>query len=241
MLLTNLPIISQRNIQEQIYSVLVSRIVTQEFAPGTRLSVPDLAAALRVSRTPVKEAINRLALEGLVVIHPRRGTYVARVTADSIRELLEVRMMVEMHAGEMAAGLVTNEDLAEFESLLTEMAAFANGDYYTDYLAFIAVDNRFHLKFFQIVGNSLLMEFYENVLRRVQVVRSYQRAPRAAKEARQTQAEHRAILDAMQARNAEQVRKAIRTHVSNRTQQFIDALERNPVLDEADGGHNLRE
>ena len=217
--------ISHEHINEQIYKLLLSKIVSQEFAPGQRLRVDEVAARLGVSRTPVKDAVNRLAADGLVVVMPRKGTFVADITPEGIHELFDVRLMMELHAAESAIPRATGEDIAELERLFSSMDRFRNDDGYTDYESFLELDTLFHMKLFELAGNAMLTRLYRGINLHVQVVRAYQKAPGAAGEATQTQDEHRAIVAAFKNKNSGALQHALTEHIQKREQQFIRALQ----------------
>lgn len=220
------PTISHQHINEQIYELLLSKIVSQEFTPGQKLqSVEEMALALGVSRTPVKDAVNRLAIEGLLIIVPRKGTFVADVTPEGLKELFDVRLMMEVHAAELAIGRISDEELAKLEQLVSSCQQFVDGDRYTDYESFLALDTDFHRSLFELAGNSLLLKLYEGINLHLQVVRAYQKAPRAATGASETQAEHAAILSALRIRDVKALQSALTVHITNRQAQFIGALE----------------
>src|SRR5579883_1759646 len=92
------------------YATIREGILRRRFLPGERLVPDDLARELGTSRTPVQEALKRLALEGLVEIQPRRGTVVTRVTAKDVAELAEIRLMIEVHAAAAAVQRATRAD-----------------------------------------------------------------------------------------------------------------------------------
>jgi len=220
------PTISHQQINEQIYELLLSKIVAQEFTPGQKLqSVEEIASALGVSRTPVKDAINRLAVEGLLTIVPRKGTFVADVTPEGLKELYDVRLMMELHAAELTIDRITGEDMAKLEQLLLSCRKFVDGDHYTDYEAFLELDTDFHRSLFELAGNSLLLKLYEGINLHLQVVRAYQKAPGVAAGAAATQAEHTAILAALKARDVKALQNALTVHITNREKQLTGALE----------------
>jgi GntR family transcriptional regulator, rspAB operon transcriptional repressor len=220
-----LPVLEHQHINEKIYEVLLSRIVSQQFLPGQRLQVDEIAAALGVSRTPVKDAINRLAVEGLIVVVPRKGTFVVSITPQGIEDLFDVRMMIELHAAELAVARGTDQDISDLERLASSLDRFIDGDRYVDYEAYLELDNEFHARVLHLAGNSLLLKLYRDINLHVQVVRAYQEAPDAVDEALQTHNEHRAILSAFRARDVNEVRAAVTTHVQNRKNKLVRALE----------------
>jgi DNA-binding GntR family transcriptional regulator len=220
------PIISHQQINERIYELLLSKIVTQELTPGQKLqSVEEIASALGVSRTPVKDAVNRLAVEGLLTIIPRKGTFVTDVTPEGIEELFDVRLMMELHAAALALERITDEEIEKLSQLLLSCQKLVDGDRYMDYEAFLDLDTDFHLSLFQSAGNSLLLKLYEGINLHLQVVRAYQKAPGAAAGAAATQAEHNAILSALRGRDVGALQDALTAHITNRRAQFTRALE----------------
>jgi DNA-binding GntR family transcriptional regulator len=102
-------------------------ILSGEFASGTRLGEAELATRLSVSRTPIREALSRLAAEGLVELQPHRGARVATWTTGQLREIFELRLLLEPAAVRMAVPKLTGEQLDELEDLATEMITRAAG------------------------------------------------------------------------------------------------------------------
>jgi DNA-binding GntR family transcriptional regulator len=219
-----LPALEYQHINERTYELLLARIVSQEFAPGQRLQVDEIATALGVSRTPVNYALTRLALEGLVLVQPRKGTFVADVTAEGIEDLFDVRLMIELHAAELAVTRATDSDIAEMEELVTSLEGFVDGDHYNDYETFLDLDSEFHVRILRMAGNALLLKLYRDINLHVQVVRAYQKAPGAATGASESHAEHAAIVAALKARDLGSLRQAVTVHIQNREKQFTLAL-----------------
>ena len=105
------------------YDAILEGILRRRFLPGDRLAPDDLARELGVSRTPVQDALKRLALEGLVQIQPRRGTVVTRVTARDFAEFIDVRLMIELRAAPTAVERATAANLAAIETLVDRLRA----------------------------------------------------------------------------------------------------------------------
>src|SRR4051794_34794287 len=101
-----------RSLQQQIHDQLLGRILRGELEPGERISPPEVAAALGVSITPVRDAVNQMAAEGLVTVTPRRGTVVSPVSIRDIEGLYEIRLMIEPEAAELAASRATAGEIA---------------------------------------------------------------------------------------------------------------------------------
>lgn len=108
-----------------VYETLRSQILAGEQAPGSHIPEESLTVALGVSRTPVRRALQRLADEGLVVVEPRRGAFVASFTRTDVDEVFELRRLLEGRAAERAAIHRTEEQLEALGRLVDEMAALA--------------------------------------------------------------------------------------------------------------------
>ena len=111
-------VINQAKISEQVYEYLRSAIMTGRFAPGERLDLEELVGQLKVSKMPIKEAVARLASEGLLDIQARRGTYVSRVDARDLAETFAVRRALELLAGELAVEHVTPQAITRMNDLI---------------------------------------------------------------------------------------------------------------------------
>src|SRR5919198_5811877 len=118
-------VINQTKISEQVYDYLRGAIMTGRFAPGERLDLEGLVEQLKISKMPIKEAVGRLAAEGLLDIQSRRGTFVSRVDPRELAETYEVRQALEVLAGELAAERITEADIKRLHELTREMEAAA--------------------------------------------------------------------------------------------------------------------
>lgn len=216
--------ISQENVSEQIYRLLLARIISQEFEPGQKLSVPELAEGFRVSRTPIKEAIDRLALEGLVNVIPRRGSFVSDVTPESIEDLFGVRIMMEQYAADVAVEHATVEDDARIKRHLSALKKCVRGESYSDFNEFLELDGNFHLQLLLLARNELLVELFNSINHRIRVVRAYQKTSGVALEAQLTHQEHEAIVAAFVARDKAALRGNLATHFIKRKVLIIEAL-----------------
>jgi DNA-binding GntR family transcriptional regulator len=145
-------------ISDRAYAELRERIVTLRLAPGTALREDELMSELAIGRTPLREAVKRLALENLVAVQPRSGTYVTSVDAADIVHISEVRAELEAQAAELAARRLDDELRARFEALLERIAA-AEGS--TDQDALITLDESIHRLVWDASRNPYLAETLE--------------------------------------------------------------------------------
>jgi len=138
------------SLTQQAYQALEELIVTLQLAPGEVLSEGSLTRMLDIGRTPVREALQRLALEGLVVILPRRGILVSEINVSSQLELLRLRREVERLMCRLAAERATREQRASFKDIAAAMdqSAEANND-----VAFMRCDRQYNLLLAHSCGN----------------------------------------------------------------------------------------
>ena len=145
-------------IAERAYRELRDRIVTLRFAPGTVLREDELMADLGIGRTPLREAVKRLALESFVAVQPRRGTYVTEVDAAEIIQITEVRAELEGYAAELAARRMDADARRAAEALLEQIELLGRGD---DQQELMRLDERIHRFVWEASGNPYLIETLE--------------------------------------------------------------------------------
>lgn len=197
---------------DQVYEILRDSILRQELPPGDRLELDELQDRLGVSRTPVKEALKQLATEGLVDIVPRRGTYVAELSAQEIAERFEVRQILELGAADRVIANLTQADLEHIRQLYTEMTDLIEpGGGIADYFRYLDLDVDFHRAILQLAGNNQLLDTYNGLNLKLQMAKVFylDRDKRADVVNRQ----HYEILQALENRNVETLKEAIRDHI----------------------------
>lgn len=183
-------------------------IIQDELPPGAPIRERTLSERLSVSRTPLREALKILSVEGLVELHPNRGALVAAPSATEIRELLQLLGVLEAFAAELACRSISEAELAELRALHFEMlAAYTRGDR----LGYFKRNQDIHLALVRASGNQALIAHHRVLNARVYRARyicnlKTQRWESAIKE-------HEQILDALVARDAEGLAEILRRHV----------------------------
>ncbi|HSD11817.1 MAG TPA: GntR family transcriptional regulator, partial [Candidatus Binatia bacterium] len=176
--------------------------------PGTELHEFALARSLGVSRGPVREALGRLAAEGLVTIRPRRGAVVRALSSEEFIEAYQVREALEMMAVRLAVPKLTAEDLAAMERLIEQMASRGEAG---DVQGFFQANSQFHQRFFEVAGNGMLSELYRQL--RGQIDRHRLRSLELRGDLRRSIVEHRAILGAASTGDVEQTVSLASDHI----------------------------
>jgi len=209
--------LARANLNDRVYEELRTRVLTRQEPAGAKLSLHVLAAELGVSRSPVHHALTRLVSEGLLTVKPRRGYYVAPVTARAVAEGYEVRLALELLAAERAHGLVSLDQLERFDELLQATGAAISHEEWD------AANAAFHEHQIDLAGNALLSRFYRelSVNLMMQVIRGGHVEGHA-----NLVTEHRRIVEAFGAGDLEAAERAIREHVDTGCRIALDAIER---------------
>ena len=154
-----------QGLPDRIYGALKHRILTCSLPPGQRLMERELAQELGVSRTPLREALNRLALEQLVFLTPYRGYAVTPEHLDDIRKLSELRLILEAESAALAAERATEEDIQELERTAT--LHYVPGDRAT-YDEYLRENSAFHQNLARCTRNERLVFVVASVLDQIQ-------------------------------------------------------------------------
>lgn len=215
--------LARTDLAEQTYQVLKDRILRRELQPGERISVDDIALQLGVSRTPVTGALKRLAVEGLVDIVPRRGTFVSSLTTRDVDELFDVRAVIELYAAQRILHDGKGEEfLRRIELPMARMRqASASGDD-RDYPAFMQGDRDFHLALVDLTGNAHLGDVYADLSVHIQASSAHDLSTLV--DAVQVLREHEAIIAAFSTGDAEAVDRSLQWHISNGKNRILELL-----------------
>lgn len=147
-------------LRDVVFNALRKAIITGEFSPGERLMEIALANKLGVSRTPVREAIRMLELEGLVIMIPRKGAQVAQITEKSLRDVMEIRITLEELAASLACKRINNEEKNTLKKL---HADFITAVEHQDIMDIADKDARFHDGIFNAADNERLVNIINNL------------------------------------------------------------------------------
>jgi len=206
-------IIDVTNINEKVYDYIKKNITTFNFPSGYKLNIKQLSETLGVSQTPIKDALFRLAGEGLIDITSRTGTYVKSITEADIHEILQTRLILETAVIEEITAKITDEQLQFLKDLYQQgISLVVNPNDSESYRAFMEYDSNFHLFFFNVMGNRRLLDIYRNLNAHMQMVR-FRLMNRALGRLPTTDEEHRMILEALCERNIAKAKHAIANHL----------------------------
>ena len=203
------------SLAERAYVAIRRLIVTLELGPGSVINERELVEQLGIGRTPVREALRRLAQEGLVEVYPRRGMFVTDVDVRNLARISEVRAALEPEAARLAAERATDAERAELQELLDALDAGAADDQ-----ALMALDERIHRAVYRCARNDLLEATLEQYY--VLALRIWTIALDRQHELKDAVQEHRALLEAIHDGDGERAAATMRAHVED----FEQAMRR---------------
>lgn len=197
-------------LRDVVFNTLRQAILKGELEPGERLMEIQLAERLGVSRTPIREAIRKLELEGLVLMIPRKGAEVAKISEKSLRDVLEVRRSLEELAIELACARMTEEDIRNLE---LAQEAFRAAVKQGDAMTIAESDEHFHDIIYNGTGNTRLVQILNNL--REQMYRYRLEYIKDEDKRQVLLVEHEHILKALKNRNIAEAKNAAREHIDN--------------------------
>jgi len=207
-------------LRELVFETLREAIINGILKPGERLMEVQLAEELGVSRTPVREAIRKLELEGFVVMIPRKGAYVADISLKDVADVFEVRAALESLAAGLAAERITEEEIEELERVLVQQQNLADSDRLED---IIKIDTDFHDVLYRASRNERLVQIVSHLREQIQRFRTASLSQpgrmRIALE------EHKELVEAIAERNVEKAQSLAREHIENAEQSMINGLK----------------
>lgn len=223
----------QLSLRDRVYAKLKQAISEGVFPPGTRLVENELAERLKVSRTPVREALQRLSREGLVTVLPRRGVIVESLSLKDVEEVFMLREVLEGLAGALAAQRVTQAELEVLDSVVeqSKRAADENNDEEA-----VKLNAEFHRLIVEAAKSPKLKELLDVVLSQISNYRRMSMSePSRPKKAA---AEHAAIVQAIKDNDPEEAENLLRQHSSN-AREIVMAILRKK--DQANSKEKMKE
>ena len=205
--------------RDDAYTRIRDLVISGEFTPDEPLSERGLSSMLGLGRTPIREALKSLAKDGLLTIHPMRGTFVRQLSFDDLREIHEIRLALEGMAAYLAAVRGPTEALMSCAARLRELALLAS----IDVEEAQQVGWTFHDELFRATANDRLAQMYDNL--RAQSGLALQKMRQYSQErTRQAVKEHLEIHAAVEAGDPEEAQRRMWRHLSSAFEARLKAL-----------------
>src|SRR5215471_6042619 len=204
------------NLTTLAYNSIKEYILDGKMDEDSRLTEDFLSNQLGISKSPIREALNRLEAEGLIRIEPRKGAYLRRLSIDEINELYDLREALEVHVVRTAK--LTPALLAELRQSLKRQRALLKAN---DKAHYIQEDTAFHAKLAQSTQNKYLCSVLENIQNQIWLSRrtSYDLSSSSAPDY------HDAILKALEDSNSDKAQQAMRAHIRNVRERLVQSLD----------------
>lgn len=211
-------VVSKESLAEQIYKEVRERIVNVEIEPGEKINVSRLEKDFGVSRAPIREALNKLANQGLVVVKPRVGYFAVKLTPKRVKDICELRKLFEVYALRQSIDQISR---SEIEKLMEQTIELKEDELPSGELRerFDETDEELHKVIINQANNELLKDFTERIHYLVGLTRHLKERIQSALD------EHIAILKAMRGRNSEEATKALGEHLDNVEDEILNNFD----------------
>ncbi len=211
---------NSQNLYEGTFQKLRSLLVEGVIAPGSKLNERELAESLNVSRTPIREAIKRLAADGLVELIANRGAIAVQLSHADVVHTFDVIAQLEGYSGELAAKNISAATLSELEALQYEMmASYARRDLSNYY----KLNLKIHHLINQAANNPVLTQLFSQANARIEALRF--RSNQNGVKWEKAVEEHQEMIDALKTHDCERMRKVMIQHVMNKRDVVIELLK----------------
>jgi DNA-binding GntR family transcriptional regulator len=212
---------SKKTIQDAVYEQLKRVILDGYFRPGQRLVERELCEQLGVSRTPLREALKRLVVDGIVENEPYKGIIIPRLTVKQISDLVEIREVVEGLATRKAAERATKEDVEELKAIMRQAYELVENHQIRE---LVQLNNKFHQKINSMSGNEMIPDLIVRLQYRITLARSY--SLYESYRPKYTLQEHDGIVKAIEDRNPEFAEELAKAHIRNGGKAAINAIKK---------------
>jgi DNA-binding GntR family transcriptional regulator len=215
--------LKHESVADKVFKILRENILTQVFSPGTRLHLHDLAAKLGVSITPVNDAVNRLAFEGLVEIRARGGTFVSSISIQAVAETFELRAALECLAAEKMIQRLTPDLVEHFRELtqaLEKLVTSARERTWHE-----QKNTELHQLIIHSAGSGKLKEMYQTLNTHITIARIHCGGQNWPRRLADEVDEHRAILQAIEQRDSSALVRLLRQHIDRAKANLLADLE----------------
>lgn len=214
------PLSAPKSLTDEVVSVLRSHILSGHFQSGDQLVQAELARSLRVSRGPVREALNQLKAEGLVFDEPRRGTFVRRPSPNDVRDALDLRVALEVRAVQL---IIDRQDPEAMQTVEAAFDAFVAAIDSGDQRAIGDCDLAFHDAMCAASGNAMLYSIFSTQTKTVTALLHVDELHYSFKP-EELIAEHREIFDGLKAGDKERVQHLLTVHIEGVRDRLLSVM-----------------
>ncbi len=210
-------LIKFKSLSDQLYEYLSGSIIEGKFKPGEKLVENDLCHQFGISRSPIRECFRILESEGLIVIHPRKGTFVRELTSKDIEDVFPVRASLESLAARLAVPNIGKKEIGIFNDLIVKMEEALNNK---DIKSFLNFNFTFHSVFIKASNNNVLEKTLKNLGKGLwlRIAFLYYQSSSGLVFSNKM---HKEIVKAFQKRDSRSVQKLLEEHIEHAKQQLL--------------------
>ncbi len=224
-------LLDRKPLKEEIFDILHKRIISGKYAPGEWLRQEDISTQLGVSQTPVREALDLLASSGIAERIPYRGVRVIKLTTEEIVDAYVMRLFLESKAATVSTLVCTQEDIEYLYEMIKRTESLIS---LNDMSAQMQINREFHHSIVSAAGNMLLTKLFDTVSHQFPDWMLYEymfRHPELLQPSLTKElTEHKAIVDAIAARNPEKAAYEVTNHIKNLGQELVAYLDISKAL-----------
>lgn len=202
----------------QVYAQLRELILSFELYPGSRVTETELAERFQVSRTPVREALQRLETEGYLSVRPKQGVFIRQLDVSELAQYYRVRVALELTALDIVCATVADRVLKEIAAAWNPDTQPGRSD---DFVRMAERDEEFHIQLAEVSGNQVLAAYLRDINHRIRVIRRLDFTDNGRVDT--TYAEHHAIVQSLLARDLERARRLMQAHI-NASERFAKTV-----------------
>ena len=202
-----------RSLRGRVFAQIRENILSGKYKDGMELREIAIGEELGVSRTPVREALRQLELEGLVKIVPNKGAYVSSINAKDIKEIYKMRSMLEGLCARWATRYITDEQIDELEEVIYLSEFYLKKKTEGKASQVSEMDGKFHLVLYEAANSRMLSHVLKDFHKYVQVARTM--SVKSEDRAKKSIEEHKAILEAIKEKDEEKAEKLANEHIMN--------------------------
>ena len=205
---------------DEVYNAIYAQLMSHKIAPGSRISIDNLVREMGVSQTPIREALSRLEAQGLVAkTHLIGYSAAAQMDVGRLRQLYDLRLLLEPYAAEHAALNITDEGVAQLQAIDQAMVGVPNPGLRASYGEFAQHDGQFHDLIASYSGNELVQDTLTRLHTHVHLFRLFYHATATT----DANTEHEDIIAAIRRRDGKAANQAMRFHIEQSRNRFLEA------------------
>jgi DNA-binding GntR family transcriptional regulator len=212
--------IESKIIRDQVLDAIEKALVSGELRPEDRVNEAEIARDAGISRGPVREAIQHLVAEGILVNVPHRGTYVAQWTKRDVAETYGLRALLESYAASLAKERMSVEEMTTLENIVSDMEACARRG---DAACLSELDLEFHHRLYELSGHTLLMRVLRDLWRRISMLVNFDAS--TSPDLIEYAQNHRMLLDAIKSGDGIKIEQVFREHIIGIGDIIIQRME----------------